>query len=336
MLTNDIGRNAQPELEKDTAKGSNHDLDRKVVVSKILRSIRELSLYISLWRIALEENRDDLEKKSILLENVLTELQQEQEKKIGLFLDIVEKLEQEVVVEIQYASNEFLSLGREEFSSYLTNQLKEHVPNNAIQLMNEFAENRCLQLFNSLHQEYQLHLRQEFVSIAQDFYDFSETIVERMLAVTAQIFDLEHAPSQIEFYHSVNQQNFTLHFTDYPKLFPSRGNLIVPVMKGIPIIAILFHKIAVSRFEDLFHQIPRRLCFALTGELNYHVGSVAGDLRLMVKMVVLSLRSILERVLLDNIQGHSCRESFRAAEEDLFQLRVWQDILLHPTEEYPA
>ena len=322
----DVSRKAQETLEKDN-KDSSDDFIRKILVSGVLRSVRELRLALNLWRSALTDEKGGFERKSRLLENVLTTLQYDQEKNICLFLVEIEKLEQELVSDIGNSINELLPLLLEELDDYLTGLFKYQIPKKAIHLINEFAENRLQSVFGSLLEKFQLRLYQKFTSIAEYFYDRNETRIERAFTISAQIFGLEHAQGQMINYHSLNYPTVYFFFPERPKIFPHSNSIISTISNRIPIFAKLICQIAGTRFRDLIAQMSEHLCYRLTGELAYLVGSLSGDLRQRVETVALGLRSVLERGRQEKDQYPNYQNSLLAIEEDLCQLRDWQDIL---------
>jgi GTPase SAR1 family protein len=262
--------------------------------TRALRTISELELELQLWQRAMDSSLQDLDEKIALFTAELEKLEQEREDSIYLLYREVDRLGAVVEEDI----NEF----REAKTSELLHLLeefyeKESAGKSAKELthsLNDFSKNLIQAVLNEKRNEERIKIRSQFEKVALRFFNRIEEIVDKMMTISAEIFDVSVEKSVSREY-ILGSKKFFFHFEEHPTFIPSLELMSVSGLLPKALIGAHLLKNFKNKLVELFDRNSGRVRYDLVDGLKEGVRDVAGELRLRADAVSQGLRTALQK-----------------------------------------
>lgn len=317
-------------LEKLLGNFIRNDKGRLILESSATRALRmtsELELELQLWRRAVDSSLQDLETKIATFTAELEKLEQEREDSIYLLYREVERLGTVVEEDI----NEFRSAKKDALLQLMEEFYERESPGRSAKeltnSLNEFSRNLIQAVLNEKRNEERLKIRGQFEKVALRFFNRIEEIVDRMMSVSAEIFEVSVEKS-ISREYILGSKKFFFHFEEHPTFIPSLETLSVTGLIPKALIGKHLLKNAKNKLEELFDRNCGRVRYDLADGLKEGVRDVAGELRLRADAVSQGLRSALERARAErSLSEEERREKAKAWQEDYNELIRIKDII---------
>ncbi|HBC92197.1 MAG TPA: hypothetical protein DCZ10_04640, partial [Pelotomaculum sp.] len=262
--------------------------------ARVLRTIGELEMELQLWQKAMEGSLQELDQKIDIFNAQIQSLQQELEDSIYLLYHEVDRLG------VMVGDNlyEFLSLKTDELVKLLEEYYYKVSPGKSAKelaaLLNQYSRELIHTVLSEKHNEQRLKIREQFESVAFRFFGRIEDIVDRMMEVSAEIFNITVSKSASKEY-ILGTKRFYFYFDEHPSFIPSLETLTVLGVLPKALVGGRLLKNAKSKLAELFDRNCGRVRFDLVEGLKESARDVAGDLRLRADSVSKGLLSALRK-----------------------------------------
>ncbi|MDF9409446.1 dynamin family protein [Pelotomaculum isophthalicicum JI] len=282
--------------------------------ARALRTINELELELQLWQRAMDGSLQDLDEKITLFAAELEKLEQEREDSIYLLYREVDRLSAMVEEDI----NEFRTAKTGELLHLIEESYKkESSEKSAKELthcLNDFSRNLIQSVLNEKRNEERLKVRSQFEKVSMRFFSRIEGIVDRMMSISAEIFDVPVEKSSSREY-IMGSKKFFFHFEEHPTFIPSLEMLSVSGLLPKALISGHLLNNAKNKLVELFDRNCGRVRYDLADGLKEGVRDVAGELRLRADAVSQGLRTALQKAR---------AERGLSEEERRERVKIWQ------------
>lgn len=284
-------------LEKLLGDFIRNDKGRLILESSTARALRiisQLELELQLWRRAVDSSLQDLDTRIALFSAELDKLEQEREDSIYLLYREVERLGTMVEEDM----NEFQAAKTGVLAQLMDEYYKKESPGKSAKdlthSLNEFSRNLIQAVLNEKRNEESIKVRGGFEKVALKFFNRIEDIVDRMMSVSVEIFQVSVEKS-ISKEYILGSKKFFFHFEEHPTFIPSLETLSVTGLIPKVLIEKQILKNAKNKLAELFDRNCGRVRYDLVEGLKEGVRDVAGELRLRADAVSQGLRSALEK-----------------------------------------
>ena len=295
--------------------------------AKGLRILNEFQLELELKCRSLEDSLEALERKADIFARELENLQQEREDSIHLLYREVEKLSQRVTADMQVFEKESLAPLAARLDEYIDRIWDEFPAKKVAELAQEYTREIILGALQEQRRRERERIKDDFERVSNRFFDRIEQIVDRMMEVSAAVFQVPVQKSRGKDYVLENRF-FYFHLWDHPTFIPSFEQLTV---SGLLPKAVLKNRVKAKARANLAELLARncgRVRVDIVDGLTERVRQVAGDLRLRADAVGNGLRKAVDRVLADKRAGTADREAAaRAAAEERQRLERLRRVL---------
>ena len=307
------------QLLNDFIHQSKGRLILEVTARRSLRVINELELGLQLWRRAMESGARELEDKISRFKTELKKLEEEREDSIYLLYREVDRLGKTAEEDVAAFRESILPSLLEQLENYAGEQFRAGLSNKELaQRLNNFIRQTIQQTLDHWRFQEKEKIRGQFEAVALRFFGRIEEVVDRMMAISAEIFEVSFEKT-ISREYILGDQRFYFHFEEHPTFIPSLESLGVTSL--IPR-ALLHGHIMKSAREKMIELLDRncgRVRYDLVEGLKEGVRSVAGDLRLRADAVSRSLQTALERAAEQRGASEAERAAATAAWEMEYQ-----------------
>ncbi|OPY59208.1 MAG: Bacterial dynamin-like protein [Pelotomaculum sp. PtaU1.Bin035] len=304
-------------LEEVLGNFIRHDKGRLLLESsaaRALRTINELELELQLWQRAMDGSLQDLDEKITLFAAELEKLEQEREDSIYLLYREVDRLSAVVEEDI----NEFRTAKTGELlhmiEEFYTEESSGKSAKELIHCLNDFSRNLIQAVLNEKRNEERLKVRSQFEKVSMRFFSRIEGIVDRMMSISAEIFDVPVEKSSSREY-IMGSKKFFFHFEEHPTFIPSLEMLSVSGFLPKALIGGHLLNNAKNKLVELFDRNCGRVRYDLADGLKEGVRDVAGELRLRADAVSQGLRTALQKAR---------AERGLSEEERRARVKIWQ------------
>lgn len=264
--------------------------------ARALRTINELEMELLLWQRAMESTLQDLDTKITLLTAELDKLEQEREDSIYLLYREVDRIGTMIGEDI----NEFQKAKTGEILRWLEEFYKKESPQKSAKeltcSLNDFIKNLIQTVLNEKRNEQSIKLREQFNKVALKFFNRIEEIVDRMMSISAQVFEITLEKSVSKEY-ILGSKKFFFHFVEHPSFIPSLETLTTFGLLPKALLSGQILKNAKSKLIELFDRNCGRLRSDLVEGLKEGARDVAGEIRLRADAVSQGLHSTLRKAL---------------------------------------
>lgn len=261
---------------------------------RALRTINELEMELLLWHKAMESTSQDLAVKIELLTAELDKLEQEQEDSIHLLYHEVDRLGSQIGEDI----DTFRKAKTCEILGWLEDFHKKESPGKSAKELtaayNAFIKDLIETVLDEMRNEQILKVREDFKKIALRFFSRIEEIVDRMMSVSAQIFEIPVEKSESKEY-VLGSKKFSYHFVEHPSFIPSLETLTTFGLLPKALISAQLLKNVKSKLIELFDRNCGRLRSDLVNSLKEGARDIAGEIRLRADAVSQGLRTALQK-----------------------------------------
>lgn len=293
--------------------------------ARALRTISELELELQLWQRAMEGTVHDLDTKIALFTAELEKLEQEQEDSIYLLYREVDRLGTVVEEDI----NEFRTVKTGELIQLLEEFYeKESTGKSAKELthsLNDFSRNLIRAVLNEKRNEERLKVRGQFEKVALRFFNRIEEIVDRMMTISSEIFEVSVEKSVSKEY-ILGSKKFFFHFEEHPTFIPSLEMISVSGLLPKALIGGHMLKNDKNKLVELFDRNCGRVRYDLVDGLKEGVRDVAGELRLRAGAVSQGLRTALQKARAERgLSEEERHERAKTWQEDYNELIKMKD-----------
>ncbi|MDI6907105.1 MAG: dynamin family protein [Thermoanaerobacterales bacterium] len=294
-----------PELEgllRAVAEKEKASLILSATASRAQRVINELTLGLELWRRGMDESLESLQEKMDAFTAELGVLEQEREDSIYLLYREVEKLGAWVGEEIE----NFKKKIQPELTARLEAYLAEVWPRSSVKEVaekaKEFTKKIVLEALEAEQEQLREKIKNDFEAVAKRFFARIEAIVDRMMSVSAEIFNVPVHRTEYKEY-ILGDRYFYFHFWEHPTFIPAFEDLTVVSM--LP--KALLRKKVTDKARDKLAELLDRNCGRVRADLvtglTERVREVAGELRLRADAVAFGLKGAVERAMADRQAG---------------------------------
>ncbi len=270
-------------------------LIREITCARSLRILSELELELKIFYQAIQDTEQGLNEKIGRFNNELARLEQEREDSIYLLYREVDRLRKEVENNMSIFCQQkdpYLIQQLEEFAG----SLKAHSPRDAALLLKKQVQDIVRNTLEQKRMEEKEILEEKFKSVAHRFFNRIENIVDQLMDMSAEIFQVRFEKTSSKEY-ILGSRGFYFHFADHPTF--------VPLLEDLPAMGILPGKIlrrhlinrAKKMLSELFERNCGRVRESLAEGLKEEVRDVAGELRLRSDAVAKGLNSALQKAL---------------------------------------
>lgn len=319
-----------PAFEKELGNfilKSKGNLILEASAARALRTIGELEMELQLWQKAMEGSLQELDQKIDIFSAQMQSLQQELEDSIYLLYREVDRLG-DMVGDNLY---EFLSLKTDELVKLLEEYYYKVSPGKSAKelaaLLNQYCRERIHTVLNEKRNEQRLAIREQFESAALRFFGRIENIVDRMMEVSAEIFNVAVDKSASKEY-ILGTKRFYFYFDEHPSFIPSLETLTVLGVLPKALVGARLLKNAKSKLAELFDRNCGRVRFDLVEGLKESARDVAGDLRLRADSVSKGLLSALQKARAESSLGEKERaERVETWRKEFDALRTIKDMV---------
>ncbi|MCL6449299.1 MAG: dynamin family protein, partial [Armatimonadetes bacterium] len=228
-----IAASGIPELEEKLnsfIEQNKVKLIREITAARALRIAGELELALLLWRRAMEETEQDLSAKIARFNQELARLEQEREDSIYLLYREVDRLRKEV--------EENMALFRRENEGNVVRQLEEFAaglqarsPREAAHTLKQQVQEIVRAAIEPKRVAEREELQEKFKAVAVRFFNRIENIVDQLMDVSAEIFQVAVEKTASKEY-ILGKRGFYFHFADHPTFVPPLEDL--PAMGILP------------------------------------------------------------------------------------------------------
>lgn len=264
--------------------------------SRALRILNELELGLDIWKRGMEESMEGLEKKIAAFQAELAHLEQEREDSIHLLYRDVDKLAERVAEDMAAFERGVFPQLAARLEEFVQETFAKHSLKETARLSQEYIKAIILEVLERKREEEKEVMQQEFARVAQRFFRRIEEIVDRLLAASAEIFQVEvHKTGYKEYI--LGDRYFYFHFYEHPTFIPAFEELTVTSL--LPKSLLKKHILTKTRatLAELLNRNCGRVRADLVESLKEKVRSVAGELRLRADAVAFSLNNALSRAL---------------------------------------
>lgn len=262
--------------------------------ARALRTIGELEIELQLWQKAMEGSIQELDQKIDIFTAQMQSLQQELEDSIYLLYREVDRLGGMVGDNIY----EFLALKTDELVKLLEEYYHKVSPGKSSKelaiLLNQYSRELILSVLDEKRNEQRLVIREQFESVALRFFGRIENIVDRMMEVSAEIFNVTVDKSASKEY-ILGTKRFYFYFEDNVSFIPKLETLTSLGIFPKVLVGGRLLKNAKSKLAELFDRNCGRVRVDLVEGLKESARDVAGELRLRADSVSKGLLSALQK-----------------------------------------
>ncbi|WP_027719397.1 dynamin family protein [Desulfovirgula thermocuniculi] len=292
--------------------------------SRALRILNELELGLDIWKRGMEESMEGLEKKIAAFQAELAHLEQEREDSIHLLYRDVDKLAERVAEDMAAFEREVFPQLAARLEEFVQETFAKHSLKETARLSQEYIKAIILEVLERKREEEKEVMQQEFARVAQRFFRRIEEIVDRLLAASAEIFQVEvHKTGYKEYI--LGDRYFYFHFYEHPTFIPAFEELTVTSL--LPKSLLKKHILTKTRatLAELLNRNCGRVRADLVESLKEKVRNVAGELRLRADAVTFSLNNALSRALEEKrasaAEQEQARERWEKEKQRLAELR---------------
>jgi GTP-binding protein EngB required for normal cell division len=266
---------------------------REVTAARALRILSELELELEIWRRAMEDTVEGLNEKIRRFNEELERLEQEREDSIYLLYREVDRLGREVeedMIAFRDACAPKLLEQLEDFGA----RLEVRSAREAARELKEYVRETVRATLDAKRRSAREALQEKFNAVAARFFRRIEDIVDRMMAVSAEIFQVSVEQVAAKEY-ILGDRRFYFHFAEHPTFIPTLEDL--PVMGLLP--GRILRRQLVGNARKMLLELLDRNCGRVREDLveglKEEVRDVAGELRLRADAVARGLRAALEK-----------------------------------------
>lgn len=293
-LVETSGIRGMEEVLGDFIRNSKGRLILESGATRALRIINELELELKLWQRAMDTSLKDLDKKIVLFLSELDKLEQEREDSIYLLYREVDRL----AVLIEEDINEFRQTKKDDILHELEEFYQKESPGKPVKelttSLNSFSRDVIQVILNEKRSQEGLKVRKEFEKVAIRFFSRIEDVVDRMMSVSAEIFDIPVEKSITKEY-ILGTQKFFFHFEEHPTFIPSLESVASTGLLPKALIGGQILKNAKKKLLELFDRNCGRVRYDLVEGIKEGARDVAGELRLRADAVSQGLRATLQK-----------------------------------------
>lgn len=275
---------------------SKSKLIREITCARSLRILSELELQLNIFCRAVQDTEQGLNEKIGRFNEGLANLEQEREDCIYLLYREVDRLREEV--EFNMASF------RKQREPSLIEQMEEYAgelnmssPRDAALQLKKQVQDIVRDTLEQKRMDEKEILEGKFKSVASRFFDRIEKIVDQLMDMSAEIFQVKFEKASSKEY-ILGDRSFYFHFADHPTFVPLLEDLL-PTVGILPGKMLLRHLInrAKKMLPELFERNCGRVRVSLGEGLKEEVRDVAGELRLRSDAVAQGLNLALQKAL---------------------------------------
>lgn len=263
---------------------------------RALRAVQELQLSLELWRRAMDDDIARLEEKIAVFERERSVLEQEREDCVYLLYREAEKLCKVAEADLDTFRQENLPRLINELETYFWKINGQKISNREmVDLLNDYIENTIrkeLTAWRLAEGDKILHL---FRGTVQRFFRRVEEIVDRLIQVSAAIFDLPAEQLNISKEYIIGERDFYFYFFADPTFIPSFENLAVSSIFPRRLFGNLFLNHAKKKMSELFERNCGRVRHSFTYGLMEEVRKAMGQLRLRSDAVMFTFQQALNQ-----------------------------------------
>ncbi|MEW6274417.1 MAG: dynamin family protein [Bacillota bacterium] len=297
-------------------------LIREITAARALRIANELELALLLWHRAMEETEQGLSAKIARFNQELARLEQEREDSIYLLYREVDRLRKEVeenMAGFRRENEENVVRQLEEFAA----GLQARSPREAALTLKQQVQEIVRTVIEPKRMAEREALQEKFKAVALRFFNRIENIVDQLMDVSAEIFQVAVEKTASKEY-ILGKRGFYFHFADHPTFVPPLEDL--PAMGILP--GGLLRRHLVNRSKKMLLELFERNCGRvrenLAEGLKEEVRDVAGELRLRADAVAKGLQAALQKAA--EQQKATAREREAAARDWEERYRQLQQI----------
>lgn len=275
--------------------------------SKGLRILNEFQLELELWCRSMDDTLEELERKAGAFAGELENLDQEREDSIYLLYREVEKLTARVTEGMQEFEKKSLGLLSARLDQYIEEIWEDHPVRRVAELAQEYTREIILDTLRQQRITERERIKDDFERVSNRFFDRIEQIVDRMMDMSAEIFQVPVQKARYKDYVLENRF-FYFHLWDHPTFIPSFEELTVT---GLLPKGLLKKKVQAKARANLAELLARncgRVRVDIVDGLTEQVRRVAGDLRLRADAVGHGLKKAVDKVLAEKRAGTVNRE----------------------------
>ncbi|MCL6561100.1 MAG: dynamin family protein, partial [Firmicutes bacterium] len=299
--------------------------------SRALRILNELELGLELWRRGMEDSLEELERKIAAFEAELAYLEQEREDSIYLLYREVDKLAARVAEDMETFERRVFPQLAGQLEDFIEDNYPRHSVKETAGLAQDYIKKIILGVLEEQREREKEIMQQEFARVAGRFFRRIEDIVDRLMAASAEIFQVEVHKTAYKDY-ILGDRYFYFHFYEHPTFIPAFEELTVASL--LPKALLKKHILTKTRasLAELLNRNCGRVRADLVESLKEKVRQVAGELRLRSDAVAFSLKNALQKALEEKKASVAEQEKSRAKCEEekqkLFILRQNLESLL--------
>ncbi|RKO66227.1 dynamin family protein [Desulfofundulus salinus] len=292
--------------------------------SRALRILNELELGLELWRRGMEDSLEELERKIAAFETELAHLEQEREDSIYLLYREVDKLAARVAEDMETFERRVFPQLAGQLEDFIEDNYPRHSVKETAGLAQDYIKKIILGVLEKQREREKEIMQQEFARVAGRFFRRIEDIVDRLMAASAEIFQVEVHKTAYKDY-ILGDRYFYFHFYEHPTFIPAFEELTVASL--LPKALLKKHILTKTRasLAELLNRNCGRVRADLVESLKEKVRQVAGELRLRSDAVAFSLKNALQKALKEKKASVAEQEKSRAKCEEekqkLFILR---------------
>ncbi|MBE0466100.1 MAG: dynamin family protein [Candidatus Desulforudis sp.] len=275
--------------------------------SKGLRILNEFQLELELWCRSMDDTLEELERKAGAFAGELENLDQEREDSIYLLYREVEKLTAKVTEGMQEFEKKSLGLLSARLDQYIEEIWENHSVRRVTELAQEYTREIILDALRRQRITERERIKDDFERVSNRFFDRIEQIVDRMMDMSAEIFQV---PVQKVRYKDYVLENrfFYFHLWDHPTFIPSFEELTVTGLLPKGLLKKKVQSKARANLAELLARNCGRVRVDIVDGLTEQVRRVAGDLRLRADAVGQGLQKAVNKVLAEKRAGTVNRE----------------------------
>lgn len=227
--------------------------------------------------------------------------------------------------------NDFFSLKTDALVKLLEEYYHKESPGKSAKelavMLNQYSRELLPSVLNEKRNEQRLVIREQFEKVAFRFFGRIEDIVDRMMEISAEIFNISVNKSVFKEY-ILGSKRFYFHFDEHPSFIPSLETLTVLGILPKTLVGGRLLKKAKNKLVELFDRNCGRVRFDMVEGLKESARNVAGELRLRADSVSKVLLAAIHKAR----QERSLSEKERAARVDTWRkeydaLRQMRDIV---------
>ncbi len=295
--------------------------------ARALRTIGELEVELQLWQRAMEGSLEELEQKIDAFTAQMESLEQDREDSIYLLYREVERLGTSVGEDL----NDFFSVKSGELVNSLEEYYHKESPGKSAKelavILNQYSRDLILSVLDEKRNEQRQIIREQFEKVALRFFGRIEEIVDRMMEISAEIFNISVDKSASKEY-ILGSKRFYFYFEEHPSFIPSLETLTVLGVLPKTLVGGRLLKNAKNKLVELFDRNCGRVRFDLAEGLKESARDVAGDLRLRADSVSKGLLAAIHKARLERDLGEKERaERLESWRKEYYGLRQMKDMV---------